>query len=114
MNTLRQAAEEYLEMRRSLGYKLVTQGRLLMSFAGSMDAAGQEVITAGAAVDWASNPPCSTRPEYWCRRLEAVRLFARHMHALDPAHEVPPQDILPFRGYRRMGGHATRQKRPPP
>jgi integrase len=105
MSTIRQAAAEYLEMRRSLGYKLATQGRLLMSFAGTMDTAGQEVITTAAAVDWASHPPRSTRPEYWCRRLEAVRLFARHMHALDPAHEVPPQDILPFRGYRRIGGH---------
>jgi integrase/recombinase XerD len=105
MSTMQQAAGEYLQMRRSLGYKLITQGRLLMSFADTMDAAGQEVITAGAAVDWASHPPGGTRPEYWCRRLEAVRLFARHMHALDPAHEVPPRDILPFRGYRRMGGH---------
>lgn len=104
MSGLRQAAAEYLAMRRGLGYKLATQGRILMSFAESMDAAGREVITTGAAVDWATHPPRSTRPEYWCRRLEAVRLFARHMHALDPAHEVPPPDILPFRGYRRLGG----------
>ena len=69
MTTMAQAAGEYLEMRRSLGCKLVTQGRLLLSFAGSMDAAGQQVITAGAAVDWASHPPHGTRPEYWCRRL---------------------------------------------
>ena len=105
MSTMRQAAAEYLQMRRALGYKLITQGRLVMSFASAMDAAGQEAITTRAAVDWASHPPRGTRPEYWCHRLEAVRLFARHMHALDPACEVPPQDILPFRGYRREGGH---------
>ena len=34
-----------------------------------------------------------------------MRGFARHMHALDLAHEVPPAGILPFRGYRRLGGH---------
>jgi integrase/recombinase XerD len=105
MSTMQQAAAEYLQMRQALGYKLITQGRLVMSFAGAMDAAGQETLTIRAAVDWASHPPRGTRPEYWCRRLEAVRLFARHMHALDPAHEVPPRDILPFRAYRRIGGH---------
>ena len=105
MSGLRQAAEEYLAMRRALGYKLVTQGRVLMSFAASMDAAGREVITTGAAADWAAHPAHSTRPEWQCRRLEVVRLFARHLHALDPAHEVPAQGVLPFRAYRRMGGH---------
>jgi len=105
MSIMRQAAGEYLEMRRSLGYKLITQGRHVMSFAAAMDAAGQETITTAASVDWATHPLRGTRPEYWCRRLEAVRLFARHMHALDPACEVPPPDILPFRAYRRTGGH---------
>lgn len=105
MSSLRQAGEEYLAMRRALGYKLVTQGRLVMSFAKAMDAAGRGVITTEAAVDWAAHPPRSTRPEWPCRRLEAVRLFARHLHAIDPAHEVPPPDVLPFRSYRRMGGH---------
>lgn len=105
MTTMRQSAGEYLEMRRSLGYKLITQGRYVMSFAAAMDATGQVTVTTAAAVDWATHPPHGTRPEYWGRRLEAVRLFARHLHALDPAHEVPPQDILPPRGYRRMGGH---------
>ncbi|HXL89076.1 MAG TPA: tyrosine-type recombinase/integrase [Streptosporangiaceae bacterium] len=105
MSGLRQAAQEYLAMRRALGYKLATQGRILMSFAASMDAAGRELITTEAAVDWAAHPPHSTRPEWQVRRLEAVRLFARHLHALDPAHEIPAPGILPFRGYRRMGGH---------
>jgi integrase/recombinase XerD len=63
MSSLRQAAEDYLTMRRALGYKLVTQGRLVMSFAKAMDAAGREVITTEAAVDWVAHPPRSTRPE---------------------------------------------------
>jgi integrase/recombinase XerD len=105
MSSLRQAAEDYLAMRRALGYQLVTQGRLVMSFAKAMDAAGRGVITTEAAVDWAARPPRSTRPEWPCRRLEAVRLFARHLHAIDPAHEVIPAHVLPFRSYRRMSGH---------
>jgi integrase/recombinase XerD len=105
MSGLQQAAAEYLAMRRALGYKLVTQGRLVVSFAKAMDATGRGVITTEAAVGWAAHPPRSTRPEWPCRRLEAVRLFARHLHAIDPAHEVPPADVLPFRSYRRMSGH---------
>lgn len=105
MSSLQQAAGDYLAMRRALGYKLVTQGRLVMSFAKAMDAAGRGVITTEAAVDWAAHPPRSTRPEWPCRRLEAVRLFARHLHAVDPAHEVIPAHVLPFRSYRRMSGH---------
>jgi integrase/recombinase XerD len=105
MSTLRQAAADYLAMRRALGYKLSGQGQLLMSFVTFMDAAGREVITTEAAVEWAAHPPRSSRPGWWCRRLEVVRLFARHLHALDPAHQVPPPDVLPFRAYRRMAGH---------
>ena len=30
-----------------------------------------------------------------------VRIFARHLAALDPATEVPPEDMLPHR-YRRI------------
>jgi integrase len=105
MSELRQAAEEYLAMRRALGYKLATQGKMLMSFIAFMDAAGHQVITTDAAVEWAAHPPRSSRREWWCRRLEVVRLFARHLHALDPLHQVPPPDVLPFRAYRRMAGH---------
>lgn len=88
MSGLRHAAEEYLAMRRALGYKLVTWDRLVMSFAKAMDAAWRGVITTEAAVDWAAHPPCS-----------------RHLHAIDPAHEVIPAHVLPFRSYRRMSGH---------
>ena len=31
---------------------------------------------------------------YQARRLDVVRIFARHLQALDPATEVPPEDVL--------------------
>jgi integrase len=34
------------------------------------------------------------------RRLRAVRTFARYLHALDPACEVPPLELLPASKYR--------------
>ena len=38
---------------------------------------------------------------YWSRRLMVVRIFARHLAAMDPATEVPPEDMLPHH-YRRI------------
>jgi hypothetical protein len=37
MNTLRQAVQEYLTMRRSLGYKLQGAGKKLLDFATFME-----------------------------------------------------------------------------
>jgi integrase/recombinase XerD len=31
---------------------------------------------------------------YQARRLDIVRIFARHLQPLDPATEVPPEDVL--------------------
>ena len=37
---------------------------------------------------------------YQARRLDVVRIFARHLQALDPATEVPPDDVLARRYLR--------------
>ena len=37
---------------------------------------------------------------YQARRLDVVRIFARHLQALDPATEVPPDDVLSRRYLR--------------
>ena len=99
MSTLRQAAVEYLEMRRSLGYKLQRQGQMLLDFAGYLDIAGETTITTEAALAWATRP-ASAGPVYWQRRLSVVRGFAAHYKTLDPASEVPPAGLLPAPGGR--------------
>lgn len=102
MSTLRAAAEDYLAMRRSLGFKLTTQGRHLMRFISYCEARGAEHITTGLALAWATQTARGSSDEvYWSRRLMVVRIFARHLAALDPATEVPPEDILPHH-YRRI------------
>ena len=54
---------------------------------------------------WQSNgrpgPRVSGNEVYQARRLDAVRIFARHLQALDPATEIPPEDVL-SRRYRRI------------
>jgi integrase/recombinase XerD len=101
MTTLRQHAEQYLTMRRTLGFKLTTFGHRLISFVSYLERRNQQIVTAEAAVAWAIGTPRSTDQVHWSRRLMVVRIFARHMAALDPAHEIPPEDILPHH-YRRI------------
>ena len=59
-------------------------------------------MTADLAVEWATRTTRGSSNEvYQARRLDVVRIFARHLQALDPATEVPPDDVL-SRRYRRI------------
>jgi integrase len=102
MSALRTAAAEYLVMRRALGFKLTAQGRQLMGFVGYCEARQAGRITTDLALAWATSTARASNDEvYQSRRLMVVRIFARHMKALDPATEIPPEDILPHH-YRRI------------
>jgi len=104
MSTIRQHAEQYLAMRRALGFKLTTFGQRLLSFVSYLEAQGHNVVTTQAAVAWATDTVRSTDQVHWSRRLMVVRIFARHLAALDPATEIPAEDILPHH-YRRITPH---------
>ncbi len=97
--SMRERVEEYLAMRRSLGYTLVTEGRMLRDFATWLDEAGQTTVTVTAALAWAIEP-AGASAAHRARRLAVVRLFARHLAAFDPACEVPPPGLLPARSHR--------------
>lgn len=97
--TMRARVEDYLAMRRSLGYTLRGEGRMLLAFADRLDRAGQETVTVSAALSWATEPKGVTSA-HWSRRLGVVRVFARHLHTLDPSCEIPPADLLPGRLHR--------------
>jgi integrase len=94
MSKLRHALNDYLALRRSLGYKLERAGRLLADFVGHLEAAGADTITIDAALSWATRPS-DADPSWWAHRMSAVRVFARHLHAIDPVHQVPPAGLLP-------------------
>lgn len=94
MSTLHRAAEDYLAMRRSLGYKLQRQGPLLLDFAGYLERTGAATVTIEAALAWATLPACAA-PVWWKHRLSVVRGFAAHLKTLDPRCQVPPAGLLP-------------------
>lgn len=91
-------------MRRRLGFKLTTFGEKLMSFISYLEHTGNTVLTTRAALAWATSTPRSSDEVHWSRRLMVVRIFARHLKALEPATEIPPDDALPHH-YRRITPH---------
>jgi integrase len=99
MSTLGEHAQNYLRVRRALGFKLVGEGVLLAEFVACAEQAGQHTMTTEFALEWARRPAGASR-NYLSRRLRAVRSFARYLHALDPACEVPPLELLPASKYR--------------
>ncbi len=101
--------EEYLAMRRSLGFKLRGEGRMLLEFADRLDRTGQATITVAAAVAWASEPSHATLGHRH-RRLGVVRGFARYLAAFDPACQIPPPGLLPARAHRPTPYHYSAEE----
>jgi integrase/recombinase XerD len=101
MSSLRDAAADYLRMRRVLGYKLEIQGLLLGGFVSYLEDVDATTVTLENAASWATLP-AGADPSYWAGRLSVVRQFARHLQTLDPACEVPPAQLLPYRSRRAI------------
>jgi integrase/recombinase XerD len=99
MNTLRQAAQEYLSLRRSLGFKLRVAGKRLLDFVTYMEQHRASYITQTLALAWAQQPS-KAQPPYWAQRLSFVRGFARYRSATDARTQIPPQRLLPFKQKR--------------
>lgn len=99
MNTLRHAVEEYVAMRRSLGFKLREAGKGLHEFVTFLEQRHASYITQQLALEWAQRPS-HTQPAYWAQRLSFVRGFARHRSATDPRTQIPPVGLLPFQPKR--------------
>jgi integrase/recombinase XerD len=56
MSALRDVAEDYLRMRRALGYKLEIQGLLLGGFVSYLEEVDAVTVTLENAVAWATLP----------------------------------------------------------
>ncbi|MGH3572995.1 MAG: tyrosine-type recombinase/integrase [Pseudonocardiaceae bacterium] len=96
---LRARVDEYLRVRRALGFKLEDHARMLPAFVAHLDHAGASMPTIEAVLDWATEPQ-GVQPFRWKQRLTVVRGFLRWLHGLDPAVPVPPRDLLAYRRRR--------------
>jgi integrase/recombinase XerD len=99
MSALAETVARYLEIRRSLGFKLELAARLLPDFAAYADDREAKFVTRDLCLDWARYP-ANGSPLYWSTRMATVRIFARYVHAEDPRHEVPSPDLLRHRVQR--------------
>jgi integrase/recombinase XerD len=84
---------DYLRARRALGFKLRNEGVILPQFVAFLEQARQSTVTTQAAIAWAQQPQ-GVNPITWVHRLGAVRGFARYLHTIDPATEIPPSDVF--------------------
>lgn len=99
MKSLHEALADYLQLRRSLGYKLMRSEKLLHQFLAYLDTVDAETITTEHALTWACQPPAS-KSSWHSQRLTVVRGFARYLASLDLPVEVPPASALPWRPCR--------------
>lgn len=100
---LAELAEDYLRLRRGLGFKMESFSKALRSFVRFMQEQHETMITTALAVQWAkAEAPRSELAYTWGRRLMIVRIFARHANVLDSRHEIPPADILPAPARRSL------------
>ena len=100
MSAIRSHLEDYLALRRSLGFRLRRPGQMLEELVGYLEQAGAQTVTTGHALTWAT-APANADPVYWRKRLSAVRPFARYLAPRVPGTEVPPPGLLPGPSSRR-------------
>jgi integrase/recombinase XerD len=96
VKTLNKELDQYLEIRRSLGYKLATEGRILRRFVEFARQSRASHITSELFLRWQKKFG-HARQDTWGHRLSAIRVFARWLHGLDARHEVPPAALIPYR-----------------
>jgi integrase len=94
---------DYLRLRRSLGFELAWDERLLREFTAELAGRGVAVLTVAEALAWSLALPGGQTHRPLTRapvRLTAIRGFAGYLHSLDPAHQIPPRGLLTCRKMR--------------
>jgi integrase/recombinase XerD len=108
MSKLQTVLDEYLAVRRALGYKLRDPAQLLRQFVNFAEQTGASYITTDLALKWATQPAHAQRT-WWAARLGVVRRFAQYCSCHDPRTRVPPPDLLPY-PYRRVSPYIYRDQ----
>jgi integrase len=98
-STLPAHVQDYLRLRRALGFKLERAGELLPQLLAYLDAAGATTVTSDLAIAWARLPE-RAQPNHWAQRLAVARGFARYLQTIDPTTQVPPAGVFPTRRHR--------------
>ena len=93
MTTLSQRLNDYLAVRRSLGYDLSFSGRVLRGFTAFADREGADYITVDLFLRW-KTAFGKANNNTWSARLGMVRVFAGWLRGQDGRTEVPPAGLI--------------------
>ena len=101
MNALDARLEDYLRLRRALGYRLEREEHWLRQLVGYLRDAGSDCVTSELTISWARRP-ATAQPRHWAQRLGCARKFARYLQTIDPTTEIPPTGVFPASRHRPM------------
>jgi integrase/recombinase XerD len=99
MKSLARAVDDYLALRRSLGFKLREYGDCLHEFVSFLAKNGAAHVTNKLAVEYATQRQ-NEKPVSWTRRLIIICGFARYRIGADPRTQIPPIGLMRFRSQR--------------
>lgn len=93
MTTMAQRLDEYVTVRRTLGYDLAFAARVLRGFAEFADNERADHLTIDLFLRWKSSFGNASN-NTWARRLGMVRGFAGWLQGQDEQTEVPPSGLI--------------------
>ena len=109
MKALRESLQDYLALRRGLGFKCKEPGKRLPRFVSFMEQRAAITITHKLALEWATHP--GETKTSGADRLSLVRGFARYCRNFNPQTEVPPSGLIPFHGRAKPYLYSQREIR---
>jgi integrase/recombinase XerD len=93
--------DDYLRLRRALGYRLDREERWLRQLVEHVQAAGSSTLTSELVISWARQP-ATAQPRHWAQRLGCARKFAGYLRTIDASTQVPPTRVFPTERHRPM------------
>jgi len=99
MSGLEVHVDDYLRLRRALGYRLEREERWLHQLIAYVQGAGSQTLTSELAISWARLPATAQR-RHWAQRLGCARKFATYLHTIDPSTQIPPTGLFPAERHR--------------
>jgi hypothetical protein len=99
ISDLQAHVDQYLRLRRGLGFKLKEEERLLAQLVRYLEAADATTVTGELAISCARLPE-GVHPNQSAKRLRIARGFAAYLQTIDPTAEIPPRDVFPTRRQR--------------
>src|SRR6266436_6239877 len=109
MTVLRRAVEEYVSLRRSLGFHLAIQAGILRRFAKFAAQQKAPVLTTELVLRWVGGMT-DVLPATAARSLSVVRQFAVWWKTKNARTEVPPERLMPGRHHGTLRSSTPRTR----